>query len=132
MTPIPQLGCLLSLLAVFVCLMWSMSGGSCLGVLPLQAGGLEEGREVSEGSVRAQEGREVSEGSVRAQEGREVSKGSVRAQEGREVCKRSVRARPPLQAGPLRARPELERPDCLPPENVVLAIVVVTMKLLDL
>ena len=106
MTPIPQLGCLLSLLAVFVCLMWSMSGVSCLGVLPLQAGGLEEGREVSEGSVRAQEGREVS--------------------------KRSVRARPPLQAGPLRARPELERPDCLPPENVVLAIVVVTMKLLDL
>ena len=106
MTPIPQLGCLLSLLAVFVCLMWSMSGVSCLGVLPLQAGGLEEGREVSEGSVRAQE--------------------------GREVCKGSVRARPPLQAGPLRARPELERPDCLPPENVVLAIVVVTMKLLDL
>ena len=106
MTPIPQLGCLLSLLAVFVCLMWSMSGVSCLGVLPLQAGGLEEGREVSEGSVRAQE--------------------------GREVCKRSVRARPPLQAGPLRARSELERPDCLPPENVVLAIVVVTMKLLDL
>ena len=83
-----------------------MSGVSCLGVLPLQAGGLEEGREVSEGSVRAQE--------------------------GREVCKGSVRARPPLQAGPLRARSELERPDCLPPENVVLAIVVVTMKLLDL
>merc|ERR1719361_3251771 len=86
--------------------MWSMSGVSCLGVLPLQAGGLEEGRE--------------------------VCKGSVRAQEGREVCKGSVRARPPLQAGPLRAGPELERPDCLPPENVVLAIVVVTMKLLDL